>query len=87
MFKRIVLMVVTLCLMTFSLVAQAAPRVAVLYANNAKTTYDAVLDDCILQNLEKALSSRGYEFVKNDAALESLKSMGMNDLSMAERHS
>lgn len=85
MFKRIVLMVVTLCLMTFSLVAQAAPRVAVLYANNAKTTYDAVLDDCILQNLEKALSSRGYEFVKNDAALESLKSMGMNDLSMAER--
>lgn len=78
-------MVVALCLMTFSLAAQAAPRVAVLYANNAKTTYDDVLDDCVLKNLEKALSSRGYQFVKDDAALESLKSMGMNDLGMAER--
>ena len=85
MLRRIVLLVAALCLMTFSLTAQAAPRVAVPYANNAKTTYDNVLDDCMLQNLGKALSSRGYEFVKNDTALDSLKSMGMNDLGMAER--
>ena len=81
------LLTIMCCLMAVCGVAAAegAPRVAVLYTNNAKTTYDVELDNCVLSSLEKTLSSKKYQYVKDDAALKNLADMGMNDLSMAER--
>ena len=82
---RILLMVFALVCAACS-VAMAAPlpRVAVIYMNNAKTTYDAELDDCMLNNLNDALSKH-FEVAKSDAALQKLADAGMTDLSMAER--
>ena len=77
--------VFALLLMAFSAASAAAlPRVAVLYMNNAKTTYDKALDETILDNLEEKLSKR-FAYTKDDAALQKLADMGMTDLSMAER--
>ena len=83
---------VKILMMVFALVCAACsvamatplPRVAVVYVNNAKTTYDAELDDCVLTNLNGALAKH-FEVAKNDAALQKLASAGMTDLSMAER--
>lgn len=73
-----------LCAAASGVMAAPLPRVAVVYVNNAKTTYDPAIDDCILTNLDETLSKK-FEIVKSDAVLWKLADMGMTDLSMAER--
>ena len=83
---------VRIMMMVFALVCAACsvamagplPRVAIVYVNNAKTTYDAELDACVLTNLNNALAKH-FEVAKSDEALQKLASAGMTDLSMAER--
>ncbi len=82
---RILLLVLTLvCAMASVATAAALPRVALIYTNNANTTYDTELDSCVLDNLNKTLSQH-FEVVKNDTVVQKLADMGMTDLSMAER--
>ena len=83
---RIILLTTALCLMACSaaMAAPGLPRVVALYVNNAKTTYDGAIDDCMTKNLEKALAGR-FEYVRGDAYLAKLRDVGMTDLSFAER--
>lgn len=60
------------------------PQCAILYINNAKTTYDSAIDDCVLDNIKEKLSKK-FTVVQSDAAIKTLADMGMTDLSMAER--
>ena len=62
--------------------AAGAPRVGVLYINNAGTTYAEAIDDRLLDNLKKTLPPK-YEYVRADG--KRLQDMGMTDLTMAER--
>ena len=82
--KILLLAFVLVCAAVSVAVAAPLPRVAVVYSNNAKTTYDSAIDDCVLKNLEETLSKK-FEVVKGDAVVQKLASMGMTDLSMAER--
>ena len=75
------------CLALFSLTASAAelPKVAVLYINNAKTTYDNEVDQKVLGDLALALPAAKYTRVDGAPYLAKLQKMGMTDLSTAER--
>lgn len=75
------------CLALFSLTASAAelPKVAVLYINNAKTTYDNEVDQKVLGDLALALPAAKYTRVDGAPYLAKLQKMGMTDLSNAER--
>ena len=75
------------CLALFSLTAAAAglPKVAVLYINNAKTTYDNEVDQKVLGDLALALPATKYTRVDGAPYLAKLQKMGMTDLSTAER--
>jgi hypothetical protein len=75
------------CLALFSLTASAAelPKVAVLYINNAKTTYDNEVDQKVLGDLALALPAAKYTRVDGAPYLAKLQKMGMTDLSAAER--
>ena len=67
---RIMLLVLTLvCAMASVTSAAALPRVALIYTNNANTTYDTELDSCVLDNLNKTLSQH-FEVVKNDTVVQ-----------------
>lgn len=61
------------------------PKVAVLYLNNAKTTYDNEVDQRVLSDLGKALPETKYTLVDGDPYLAKLSKMGIADLSTAER--
>jgi len=83
--SKILLMTFALVMMTFSAVMAAeVPRVAIIYSNNANTTYDDAINDCILKNLDETLSGK-FAVSKSDAVLKKLADRGMTDLSMAER--
>ncbi|WP_462332417.1 hypothetical protein [Schwartzia sp. (in: firmicutes)] len=81
-----ILLLTFLLVLTAVSAAMAAemPRVAIVYVNNAKTTYDDVLDDCILKNLNESLS-KNFAVSRSDAVLKKLADSGMTDLAMAER--
>jgi len=79
---RIFLTAFMLLLLAASTAFAAAPRVGVLYMNNARTTYDEAMDKKLLKNVKKVLSPK-YEYVRADE--ERLRDMGMTDLAMAER--
>jgi hypothetical protein len=61
------------------------PKVAILYLNNAKTTYDNEVDQSVLGNLGKAIPETKYNLVDGTPYLEKLNKMGIVDLSTAER--
>jgi len=65
--------------------AEERPQVAVLYVNNAKTTYDADLDNSILNNLAKCINPQKYIYVNGNPYIEKLRKAGIDDISMAER--
>jgi len=65
--------------------AEEKPQVAVLYVNNAKTTYDADVDSSILNNLAKCINPQKYVYVNGTPYIEKLKKAGIDDISMAER--
>jgi hypothetical protein len=86
-FSPVKILFLTLALMLTALSAVMAaemPRVAIIYANNANTTYDDAINDCILQNLDKELSGK-FNVSRSDAVIQKLADKGMTDLSMAER--
>ncbi|MBQ1918056.1 MAG: hypothetical protein II175_02705 [Schwartzia sp.] len=86
-FSPVKILFLTLALMLTALSAAMAaemPRVAIIYANNANTTYDDAINDCILQNLDKELSGK-FNISRSDAVIQKLADKGMTDLSMAER--
>ena len=61
------------------------PRVAVMYVNNAKSTYDDEVDREIFKYLNKALPASSYELVDGTPYVEKLNAQGYTDLSTAER--
>ncbi len=63
----------------------ARPKVAILYVNNAKSTYDDAVDKEIFKYLNAALPEQEYELVDGAPFLEKLSQMGYMDLSLAER--
>lgn len=65
--------------------AAVRPKVAVLYVNNAKSTYDDAVDKEIFKYLNAALPEQIYDLVDGAPFLEKLNQMGYMDLSMAER--
>ncbi|MBQ7515712.1 MAG: hypothetical protein IJS96_05470 [Schwartzia sp.] len=79
--KRILWLTLALLLMATAFAA-AAPRVGVLYMNNARTTYDGSIDRKLLGNLEKTLTPQ-FQYILADAT--TLQEQGMTDLTMAER--
>lgn len=81
-----ILLLTFLLVLTAVSAAMAAemPRVAIIYANNANTTYDDAINDCILQNLDKELSGK-FNVSRSDSVIQKLADKGMTDLSMAER--
>lgn len=86
-FSPVKILFLTLALMLTALSAAMAaemPRVAIIYANNANTTYDDAINDCILQNLDKELSGK-FNVSRSNAVIQKLADKGMTDLSMAER--
>lgn len=86
-FSPVKILFLTLALMLTALSAAMAaemPRVAIIYSNNANTTYDDAINDCILQNLDKELSGK-FNVSRSDAVIQKLADKGMTDLSMAER--
>lgn len=85
-----VLLLLGLMLFTLPGVTSAAgqidkPRVAVMYINNAKTTYDKEIDEKVLSNLVQAINPQKYVYVEGTPYLEKLKKMGIVDLTTAER--
>ena len=61
------------------------PKVAVLYVNNAKTSYDDEIDQLLLGNLAKSISSDKYQYIDGAPYLERLSKIGIVDLTTAER--
>jgi len=61
------------------------PKVAVLYVNNAKTTYDDEIDQLILGNLAKSLPGNKYQYTDGEPYLERLNKLGIVDIATAER--
>ena len=61
------------------------PKVAVMYVNNAKTTYDDVVDKEILKYLDKAIPESTFELVDGAPYMEKLNKIGFMDIGSAER--
>jgi len=61
------------------------PKVAVMYVNNAKTTYDDVVDREILKYLDTAIPANTFELVDGAPYMEKLAKIGFVDISSAER--
>ncbi len=61
------------------------PKVAVLYVNNAKTTYDDEIDQLLLGNLAKCLPGDKYQYIDGTPYLERLNKIGIVDIATAER--
>ncbi|MCD8359288.1 MAG: hypothetical protein LUC29_00220 [Acidaminococcaceae bacterium] len=61
------------------------PKVAVLYVNNAETTYNDEVDAMVLGNLEKCISDDKYIYINGDPYIERLNKVGIVDITTAER--
>ena len=61
------------------------PRVAVLYCNNAQTTYDKRIDHFVELNLKEAISSEYYQYIEGTPYMYALQKSGIDDVASAER--
>ena len=61
------------------------PNVAVIYVNNAKTTYDDEIDELLLGNLAKNLPSDKFQYIDGAPYAERLNKIGIVDIASAER--
>lgn len=59
-------------------------QVMVLYINNAKTDYNGEIDTKIMEHLKKLAANR-WVLVQGDAYKDKLSSMGIQNITMAER--
>ena len=66
-------------------VAPQLPRVAIMYVDNAKSTYDDAVDRTMLKYLNKALPADMYELIDGAPYVEMLSKLGYADLSTVER--
>lgn len=64
---------------------ETIPRVAILYINNAKSTYDDEVDQSILTALGRDLPEEHYLLVDGAPYIEKLNKVGIVDISTAER--
>lgn len=65
--------------------AAEMPAVAIMYINNAKTTYDYELDQAMLNNLTRCLNTNTYYYVDGSPYLQYLHQQGIGDITAAER--
>lgn len=61
------------------------PKVAVLYVNNAETTYNDEVDEVVLGNLAKCINDDKYIYIDGEPYIERLNKVGIVDLTTAER--
>ncbi|MDO4922339.1 MAG: hypothetical protein Q4E64_11020 [Phascolarctobacterium sp.] len=61
------------------------PKVAIIYINNAKSTYDAEVDNALFRYLNKSLPEDVYELVDGAPYAEKLNKLGYMDIADAER--
>ena len=61
------------------------PVVAVMYRNDAKTTYDSDIDGVFVEMLTKNIDAETFSYVNGDPFIAKLKQMGLVDLTTAER--
>lgn len=61
------------------------PQVAIIYINNAKSTYDAEVDNELFKYLNKSLPEDVYELVDGAPYAEKLNKLGYMDIADAER--
>lgn len=60
-------------------------KAAVLYVNNANTTYDADIDRAVLENVQAALKTSACEYIDGTEFLGQLNENGIADITQAER--
>ena len=60
-------------------------KVAVLYVNNANTTYDADIDRAVLENVHAALKTSACEYIDGTEFLGQFNENGIADITQAER--
>ena len=60
-------------------------KAAVLYVNNANTTYDADIDRAVLENVQAALKTSACEYINGTEFLGQLNENGIADITQAER--
>ena len=77
--KKLILFMTMLIILlgTTTSFAEEKPQVAVLYVNNAKTTYDEDVDNSILNNLAKCINSQKYVYVNGTPYIEKLKKQAL----------
>lgn len=87
--KKLLFLVVLALVTLFSVTAFAAenvkPNVAVMYINNAKTKFDADIDKVMQEELARDIPSSVYNYVDGSTFVAKLNSMGIMDISSAER--
>lgn len=66
-------------------VSSELPKVAIIYVNNAKSTYDAEVDKELFKYLNKSLPENVYEIVDGAPYAEKLNKLGYMDIADAER--
>lgn len=66
-------------------VTSELPKVAIIYVNNAKSTYDAEVDKELFKYLNKSLPETVYEIVDGAPYAEKLNKLGYMDIADAER--
>jgi len=64
-------------------VVNTKPTIAILYVNNAKTTYDKELTTKIMTNLDTQL--KNYTIIAGDQYIERLNKVGISDITTSER--
>ncbi len=89
MMKKLVFLMLTMIITLFSVTAFAAPvdkpNVVVMYLNNAKTKFDADIDQSVLSALAKNIAPENYNYIDGSQYIEKLNKMGIVDISTAER--
>ena len=87
--KKLVFLMLTVLITLFSVTAFAAPaekpNVVVMYLNNAKTKFDADIDQSVLAALAKNIAPENYNYIDGAQYVEKLNKMGIVDISTAER--
>lgn len=85
--KKLVFLLVALFVTMMSCVAFAAekPSVGVIYVNHAATKYDAEIDTYMVGELHKMVPDTSYNYVDGGRIVTKLASMGIEDISTAER--
>lgn len=61
------------------------PRVAVIYHNNAQTTYDKRIDHFVNEALHEAIDDKNYKFLEGTPFFNECRLAGIADISTAER--